>query len=208
MRYLIIILASLMLVGCVNNFDAAKDAARKEEAKISLDKYLNELKNEKILDPIRENIYFGLIRETPFSYYVNKSFVKENERKALERFQSIRAAFDERGRNHYKKYWPEIYELFNYALVARFSLFVDLYNSKISYGDYALKIKDLFASYDKAVDERFREIDRYEAQVRSEALNRFVTQLNNQQLINTLNNSPARVAPFSCSNYGTTIRCW
>ena len=63
-------------------------------------------------------------------------------------------------------------------------------------------------TYDKAVAERYREIDRYEAQVRSEALNRFITQLNNQQLINTLNNSPARVAPFSCSNYGATIRCW
>ena len=139
---------------------------------------------------------------------MNKNFVKENERKALERFQSLRAAFDEDGRNYFKTYSPPTYELFNYLTVARFSLFVDLYNGKISYGDYALKIKDLVASYDKAVAERYREIDRYEAQVRSEALNRFITQLNNQQLINTLNNSPARVAPFSCSNYGATIRCW
>jgi hypothetical protein len=207
-RTLIIILASLILVGCVNNFDAAKDAARAEKAKTDLEKYQNVLKNEKILDPIREHIYFGRISETPFSYYVNKNFVKENERKALERFQSLRAAFDEDGRNYFKTYSPPTYELFNYLTVARFSLFVDLYNGKISYGDYALKIKDLVASYDKAVAERYREIDRYEAQVRSEALNRFITQLNNQQLINTLNNSPARVAPFSCSNYGATIRCW
>ena len=30
---------------------------------------------------------------------------------------------------------------------------MDLYNGKISYGDYALKIKYLVASYDKAVAE-------------------------------------------------------
>jgi len=208
MRFLIIILVSLILVKCVNNFDAAKDAKRAEIAKTTYEKYQNALKNEKILDPIREHIYFGRISEAPFSYYVNKNFVKENERKALEKFQSIRAVFDEDGRNYFKTYTPEIYELFDYYTVGRFSLFVDLYNGKISYGDYALKVKELNASYNKAVDERYREIDRYEAQVRSEALNSFITLLNNQQLINTLNNSPARIAPFSCSNYGATIRCW
>ena len=54
-RTLIIILASLILVGCVNNFDAAKDAARAEKAKTDLEKYQNVLKNEKILEPIFPN---------------------------------------------------------------------------------------------------------------------------------------------------------
>jgi hypothetical protein len=43
-RTFIIILASLMLVGCVNNFDAANDAARAEKAKTDLEKYQNVLK--------------------------------------------------------------------------------------------------------------------------------------------------------------------
>jgi hypothetical protein len=201
-RTLIIIIASLILVGCVNDF------AANEEAKMNRQKYIQSLTNDKTLDPIRDKIYFGALSETPFSYFVNKSFVKDSERKALENFQSINAVFTSEGRNHFQKNSPHLYELYNYLTVARFTIFTDLYNGKISYGEYAVKNKEVLANYDKAREQRQLEIQRYNAQIVSEAVNSFVTQLNNQQLINTLNNSPARIAPFTCQNYGRTINCW
>ena len=203
MKKILSAMVLFFLMGCVSNFDKAN-----EESKLSGEKYLNALKTEKLLDPIRDKIYFGMLSDTPFSYYVNKDFVKENERKALEKFQSIKAVFDSEGRLFFEKYSPHFLELFNYLTAARFTIFTDLYNGKITYGDYALKIKEVVASYNKAREQRELEIQLHASQIRSQALNTFITQLNNQQLINSLNNSPARIAPFSCNNYGATIRCW
>jgi phage shock protein A len=83
-----------------------------------------------------------------------------------------------------------------------------LYNGKITHGEYLVKKKEIYSQYKKAREQRELEIQRYNAQIVSEAVNSFVTQLNNQQLINTLNNSPTRIAPFTCQNYGRTINCW
>jgi hypothetical protein len=190
-------------MGCVSNFEKAN-----EESKLSGEKYLNALKTEKTLDPIREHIYFGLISEAPFSYFVNKNYVKESDRKALEKFQSTRALFDSESRIWYQKYSPHTLELWNYLVAARFTIFTDLYNGKITYGEYAVKIKEVVANYNKAKEQRELEIQVHNSQIRSQAINTFITQLNNQQLINSLNSSPARIAPFSCNNYGATISCW
>jgi hypothetical protein len=203
MKKIILGLVLLVLTGCFIDDEQAK-----LEVKNIDEKYLKTLKEDKILDPLRKNYWIGDVNEAPFSYFVNKNFIQPNEKPLLERLQSVRAIRQSELRSWYSKYHPHLFQLYDSLNIGLFTNFTDLYNGKITHGEYLVKKKEIYSQYKKAVDNRLLEIELHNSQIRSQALNTFLTQLNNQQLINSINNAPTRIAPFTCQNYGRTINCW
>jgi hypothetical protein len=97
--------------------------------------------------------------------------------------------------------------LLNLATAATSSLIVDLYIGKITYGEFAVKRRDLVNYYDAALMERGRQITAAEKTQRDAAFSGLQNYLLNQNLVNTLN-QPNRISPFTCNRMGTMVNCW
>jgi len=177
-----------------------------EEYKISFDKLFIELSTDKEVQVLKENIHLQQ-GEVPFKYYVNKNFVKENEKKALEKFQNYRARAQKEILRIEQKYFPFNVPFFEKLFAATFSVFMDLYEGKITYGQYYKITKDLFEKSKESAQEAYKYAQSNQPNQFDRIHNAFRDYLITQKLINDVF-QPTRRQQFTCTTHGKITNCW
>jgi hypothetical protein len=156
---------------------------------------------------VSRKIWLDDIKKTPLAYYSSTEKVNEEDKQAIDRLNQLKIIFDQETEQLIRKYNLPILDLLNLASAATSSLIVDLYIGKITYGEFAVKRRELVNYYDAALIERGRQISAAEKMQRDAAFSGLQNYLLNQNLVNTLN-QPARISPFTCNRMGTMVNCW
>ena len=162
-----------------------------------------EVPNYKDLEQIKNKIWLsGNIDTTPFKYYSNQKYVQKEDKKALEKYQEYIAKDNLIIKPILKDLSKRNELLFESYISANFSIFIDLYQGKITYGEYHLKLKEISQKYKT-------EISLTNNQNNNEVVinNDFTNFLILQGLINQ-SNQPTRIQPFTCTDLGKFINCW
>ena len=199
-KILAIILLGLFLSGCETlNTERKNDFLTLEKA---VENYDNDVANDKNLEPIRSKLWMAEIESVPFKYYVNKEYVNTKEKKALEKYQEYVARLmlvAKPAMRHLSMRDATLFEQWNAAL---FSIFIDLYQGKITYGDYHLKRKEISEKYDEEINRNVNYNNN-----NSVVDNDLTDYLILNDLINQSNQS-TRIQPFTCTNLGGFINCY
>lgn len=169
--------------------------------------FYTRMQNDGELRKISEKIWLDDVKTMPLRYYSNAEAVNDEEKTAIERLNQLTIIFSEEREGLIRKYNLPVSDLVNLANAAVSSLIVDLYVKKITYGEYAIKRREISNNFDAAIIERGRQLTAAENQKRDAAFNRLQNFLLNQNLVNTLN-QPARISPFTCTRMGTMVNCW
>lgn len=203
MRYLIIFL--FLFSGSVNAFSSKQNKYQSEMNEFA-DRVEKKLLEDKNLKIIEDKIWFKR-GQTPFKYFVNKDYVKDEEKKALEKLQNHLAINQREYLKIENKYYPFNTPFFEKYFASTFTLFIDLYDGKISYGEYHKIKKDLFEKTRQSAQEawRFKQANQPN---KFEQINRaFQDYLITQKLINDVF-QPTRQQSFTCTQNGKIINCW
>ena len=196
----LILVLGLLLSGCETlNTERKNDILDYEKA---LENFENEVANDKNLDLIRSKLWFDEVETAPFKYLVNKEYVSTKEKKALEKYQEHVARLNllvKPAIRHLSMRDATLYEQYS---AAEFSIFIDLYQGKITYGDYHLKSKDLRKRFDEEANRNVNYNNN-----NSVVDNDLTDYLILNDLINQSNQS-TRIQPFTCTNLGGFINCY
>jgi len=199
-------LISLVLLSHSANAQASQQAIQ-QEAQAFLRSTYTRMQSDSELMKVSGKIWLDDIKKTPLSYYSNAEKVSEEDKPAIERLNQLKTIFNEETEQLLRKYNLPVLDLLNLATAATSSLIVDLYIGKITYGEFAVKRRDLVNYYDAALMERGRQITAAENKQRDAAFSGLQNYLLNQNLVNTLN-QPTRISPFTCNRMGTMVNCW
>jgi hypothetical protein len=165
------------------------------------------MQSDSELMKVSKKIWLDDIKKTPLSFYSSSEKVSDEDKPAIERLNQLKIIFDQETEQLIRKYNLPILDLLNLASAATSSLIVDLYIGKLTYGEFAIKRRELVNYYDAALIERGRQITATEKMQRDAAFNSLQNYLLNQNLVTTLN-QPARISPFTCNRMGTMVSCW
>jgi len=198
-KILAIILLGLFLSGCETlNTERKNDILAYEKA---YENFKNEVANDKNLDPIRSKFWFDEIATAPFKNFANKEYVNTKEKKALEKYQEHVARVMLVAKPAMRNLSMREATLFEQWNAGLFSIFIDLYQGKITYGDYHLKKKEMSGRYEEEIN---RNVNYNNNSVVDNDLTDYLI-LND--LINQSNQS-TRMQPFTCTNLGGFINCY
>jgi hypothetical protein len=181
--------------------------ALQQEAQTFLRSTYTRMQSDSELMKVSKKIWLDDIKKTPLAYYSNVEKISEEDKPAIERLNQLKIIFNEETEQLIRKYNLPVLDLLNLATAATSSLIVDLYIGKITYGEFAVKRRELVNYYDAALLERGRQITAAEKMQRDAAFNGLQNYLLNQNLVNTFN-QPARISPFTCNRMGTMVNCW
>jgi hypothetical protein len=141
----------------------------------------------------------------------------EQEKQAIDDWQSIIRTFRPRVRGVIQQYYPWAVPISEIRHAANLSLAAELYAGKNTYGEYNNRRLELVSKFIEAMQQREIEVRRDQmraAQVAAQqsmavsaAFSNFQTYLSNQQLINQ-QLQPTRIAPFTCTRFGNTTNCY
>ena len=168
-----------------------------------VEKRLNKDKNLKIIE---SKVWFKK-GQTPFKYFVNKDYVKEEDKKALEKLQNHLAINQSEYLKIENKHFPFNTPYLEKYFASTFTLFLDLYDGKISYGEYHKIKKDLLERTKQSAQEawKFKQANQPN---KFEQINKaFQDYLITQKLINDVF-QPTRKQNFTCTQNGKIINCW
>jgi hypothetical protein len=199
-------LLSLVLLPHIANAQASQQAIQ-QEAQAFLRSTYTRMQSDSELMKVSRKIWLDDIKKTPLSYYSNAEKVSEEDKPAIERLNQLKTIFNEETEQLIRKYNLPVLDLLSLATAATSSLIVDLYIGKITYGEFAVKRRDLVNYYDAALIERGRQITAAEKTQRDAAFSGLQNYLLNQNLVNSLN-QPTRISPFTCNRMGTMVNCW
>jgi len=201
----IFVLVTSLLLGCANA--QVSQQALQQEAQTFLRSTYSRMQSDSELMKVSSKIWLDDIKKTPLSYYSNTAKVNDEDKPAIERLNQLKTIFNDETEQLIRKYNLPVLDLLNLATAATSSLIVDLYIGKITYGEFAMKRRELVNFYDAALIERGRQITAAENKQRDAAFSGLQNYLLNQNLVNTLN-QPARISPFTCNRMGTMVNCW
>lgn len=205
MKKLLAIL-SLVLLSQSANAQVSQQAVQ-QEAQAFLRSTYTRMQSDSELIKVSKKIWLDDIKKTPLAYYSNTEKVSEEDKPAIERFNQLKTIFNEETEQLIRKYNLPVLDLLNLATAATSSLIVDLYIGKITYGEFAVRRRELVNYYDAALIERGRQITAAEKTQRDAAFSGLQNYLLSQNLVNTLN-QPTRISPFTCNRMGTMVNCW
>jgi hypothetical protein len=200
-----LVIAISLLIGCANA--QVSQQALQQEVQTFLRSTYARMQSDSELMKVSKKIWLDDIKKTPLAYYSNAEKVSDEDKPAIERLNQLKTIFNEETEQLIRKYNLPVLDLLNLSTAATSSLIVDLYIGKISYGEFAVKRRELVNYYDAALIERGRQITAAENKQRDAAFNGLQNYLLNQNLVNTLN-QPARISPFTCNRMGTMVNCW
>lgn len=161
---------------------------------------------DKNLKIIEDKIWFKR-GQTPFKYFVNKDYVKDEEKKALEKLQNHLAINQREYLKIENKYFPFNTPYFEKYFASTFTLFIDLYDGKISYGEYHKIKKDLFEKTRQSAQEAWKFKQANQPNKFDQINKAFQDYLITQKLINDVF-QPTRKQNFTCTQNGKIINCW
>ena len=132
-KFLVVI---FFIIWSTNSF-AFSNESNKYQNEITefADRIERKMKSDKDLEIISEKIWFQR-GQAPFKYFVNKEFVRKKEKKALEKLQNHWAVNQREYLKIENKYFPFNTPYFEKYFASTFSIFIDLYDGKISYGEF------------------------------------------------------------------------
>lgn len=200
-KTLLVFFAFLILTGF-----SSKQKNYESEIKDSADKLFKELRADKEVQILKDNYHLEQ-GETPFKYYVNKNFVKENEKKALEKLTNYRARAQKEILRIEQKYFPFNVPFLEKYFAATFTPFMDLYEGKISYGQYFKIKKELWDKMREASREAYKYAQANQPNQFDRIHNAFRDYLITQKLINDAF-QPTRRQQFTCTTHGKITNCW
>ena len=203
MRYLIIL---FFLFSVSAHAFSNKQSIYQNKMNEFADRVEKRLLADKNLKIIEDKIWFKR-GQTPFKYFVNKDYVKNEEKKALEKLQNHLAINQREYLKIENKYFPFNIPYFEKYFASTFTLFIDLYDGKISYGEYHKIKKDLFEKTRQSAQEawKFKQANQPN---KFEQINKaFQDYLITQKLINDVF-QPTRKQNFTCTENGKIINCW
>ena len=200
-----IAIVTSLLLGSANS--QISQQALQQEAQSFLRSTYTRMQSDSELIKVSKKIWLDDIKKTPLAYYSNIEKISEEDKPAIERLNQLKIIFNEETEQLIRKYNLPVLDLLNLATAATSSLIVDLYIGKITYGEFAVKRRELVNYYDAALIERGRQITAAEKTQRDAAFSGLQNYLLNQNLVNTLN-QPARISPFTCNRMGTMVNCW
>lgn len=202
-KYLIIFLflfttnASAFLNKNKNYQDEMDSLVKSIEKKMKSDKDLNILKKNMWIDK----------GEVPFKYYTNKNFVTKEERKALEKLQNYVAINQKEYLKIEGKYFPFNVPYFEKYFASTFTVFLDLYDGKITYGEYYRIKKELWEKTRSTALEAWKYKNANQINKFDQITKAFQDYLKTQKLINEVF-QPSRKQSFTCTQNGKIINCW
>ena len=199
------VIAISLLIGCANA--QVSQQALQQEVQTFLRSTYARMQSDSELMKVSKKIWLDDIKKTPLAYYSNAEKVSDEDKPAIERLNQLKTIFNEETEQLIRKYNLPVLDLLNLSTAATSSLIVDLYIGKISYGEFAVKRRELVNYYDAALIERGRQITAAENKQRDAAFSGLQNYLLNQNLVNTLN-QPTRISPFTCNRMGTMVNCW
>jgi hypothetical protein len=200
-----LVIAISLLIGCANA--QVSQQALQQEVQTFLRSTYARMQSDSELMKVSKKIWLDDIKKTPLAYYSNAEKVSDEDKPAIERLNQLKTIFNEETEQLIRKYNLPVLDLLNLSTAATSSLIVDLYIGKISYGEFAVKRRELVNYYDAALIERGRQITAAENKQRDAAFSGLQNYLLNQNLVNTLN-QPTRISPFTCNRMGTMVNCW
>lgn len=178
-----------LLVGCANPMQSAQlEMQRIKEAQAS------RFESDPLARKITGRMWLAEINDAPLRYFTNKEFVSESEKPVLERLDEINKRNGRETEEFFRTYAPHALPILEAHRSASFSLFVKLYEGKISYGDYHVARKEITTKSREALHERDREIAQRIREDQARATNNFINFLVSQQLVDTLR-QPTYVMP-------------
>ena len=205
-----LLLKSVFIISCF--FLTACETMRQSEQDIRQglqsfhQKKAQTLKNDMDVQKLKDKIWLDNLNTTPLSYYSNNTYALDHEKKSIERFAELEQVFAQERNSLILKSKMPLEDLVNMANAASYSLIIDLYNEKITYGQFATKRREIGINFDNALAERDRR-DAEDQRARNDIASRNLQNyLINQNLINSLN-QPARIVPFTCNRFGSMVTC-
>lgn len=165
------------------------------EAKNLAQSILLRMENDNELQIVSKKIWLGDTKNTPLSFYSIDEKVSSEEKRAIQQFEKLRSINFTEIESLIKKYNYPVLDLINLSNAANSSLVVDLYLGKVTYGQFAIKRKELWDFYNAAIIERSRQVAATQQVQRDAAFIGLQNYLVNQNLINSFN-QPARINPF------------
>jgi hypothetical protein len=158
------------------------------------DSHLARFESDPVARQISGKIWFGEINDAPLRYFTNKTFVSEPEKEMLERLDDINKQNGREIEDFFRRHGPHGLQILEAHRSATFSLFVRLYEGKVSYGDFHVARREITARSREALIEREREIAQRLRDDQTRATNNFVNFLVAQQLVDALR-QPTYVMP-------------
>ena len=201
----IFLIFTYFFIGCANA-QISQQALQLEAQTLSRSFY-SRMQSDNELKKISEKIWFDDVKSTPLRYYSNTGKVSDDEKTAIERLNQLTIIFNSERENLIRKYNLPVADLVGLANSAVSSLVVDLYVQKITYGEYAIKRREVATNFDAAIIHRGQQLTAAENQKRDAAFSGLQNYLLNQNLVNALN-QPARISPFTCTRMGAMVNCW
>ena len=199
-----IYLIFLLVIGCATQNN---NQSLQQENKRIINARYERLKNDEVVKLISNKIWLDDIKNAPLSYFVNSEYSNSTEKQSINRLNELMQISNAETEKFVLERNLPLTDLMRLSFSANSALLVDLYNEKITYGEYATKKRDMSTYFDMAVIQRSNQVAAIEQQRRDAAYVNLQNYLMNQNLVNSLN-QPARISPFSCSKLGQTINCW
>jgi len=184
-------LISSLLIGCASPMQSTQNEMQRLR-----DSHLARFESDPLARQISGKIWFGEINDAPLRYFTNKTFVSEPEKEMLERLDDIMKQNGREIEDFFRRHGPYGLQILEAHRSATFSLFVRLYEGKVSYGDFHVTRREITARSREALIEREREIAQRLRDDQTRATNNFVNFLVAQQLVDTLR-QPTYVMPPS-----------
>jgi hypothetical protein len=201
---ILIFAVSFVLVGCETTQSSVQMV--RQDTQVYLQSVTARLKSDSVLSKISGKIWLESVEKTPLTFYSNNERVSDDEKQAIQRLAELQNIFDGERQEIIKKHNLPVLDLNNLASAALSSLLIDLYLGKITYGEFAIKRRDISNNFDAAILERDKQIAATQRIQKDVAYNNLQNYLMNQNLVNSLN-QPARISPFTCNRFGTMVSC-
>ena len=203
-KFLVVI---FFIIWSTNSF-AFSNESNKYQNEITefADRIERKMKSDKDLEIISEKIWFQR-GQAPFKYFVNKEFVRKKEKKALEKLQNHWAVNQREYLKIENKYFPFNTPYFEKYFASIFSIFIDLYDGKISYGEFHKMKKELLEKTQESAQEAWKFKQANQTSKFNQINKTLQDYLITQKLINEVF-QPARRQSFVCTHNGNIINCW
>jgi hypothetical protein len=201
---ILVFAVSFALVGCETTQSSVQTV--RQDTQAYLQSVAARLKSDSVLSKISGKIWLESVEKTPLTYYSNNDRVSDDEKQAIQRLAELQNIFDSERQEIIKKHNLPVLDLNNLASAALSSLLIDLYLGKITYGEFAIKRRDISNNFDAAILERDKQIAATQRVQKDVAYNNLQNYLMNQNLVNSLN-QPARISPFTCNRFGSMVSC-
>jgi hypothetical protein len=203
-KFLVVI---FFIIWSTNSF-AFSNESNKYQNEITefADRIERKMKSDKDLEIISEKIWFQR-GQAPFKYFVNKEFVRKKEKKALEKLQNHWAVNQREYLKIENKYFPFNTPYFEKYFASTFSIFIDLYDGKISYGEFHKMKKELLEKTQESAQEAWKFKQANQTSKFNQINKTLQDYLITQKLINEVF-QPARRQSFVCTHNGNIINCW